>query len=102
MPTSVKNLLLNPNSYSNTVPKFNGGIVPPGSQLSVGPVPPGSRHYEYSTNGTLVNGTLPLTLVGAGFIPPIPQPSRLDEGDLFNTAPYRSTPGSRYRDNPPT
>jgi len=97
MPTSVKNLLLNPNLYTGTVPKWNGGQVPPTFQPNVNPNPPGSRHDEYS-----INGNPPIQVIAAGFIPALPAPSRLEESDSLNTSPYRNAPGLKYRDNPPT
>jgi hypothetical protein len=95
MPTSVVTLLQTPTSYANTVPKWNGGLVPPTFQPNVNPNPPGSRHDQYS-----INGTPPITVVAAGFVPALPTPSRLEEADPLNTAPYRNALGSRYIDYP--
>lgn len=93
---SLKTLLLNPNSYSNTVPKWNGGQVPPTFQPNVNPNPPGSRHDQYS-----LNGNPPIQVVAGGFVPYLPTPSILEEGDPANTAEYRNAPGQKYLDNPP-
>ena len=95
MPTSLLNQLLYPTSYNNTVPKWNGGPVPPTFQPNVNPAPPGSRHYEYS-----VNGNPAIQIVAAGFAPIIPQPSQLEEADPSNTAAYRNAPGQKYVDFP--
>jgi hypothetical protein len=92
----LKNLLLNPLGYNNTVPKWNGGLVPPTFQPNVNPNPPGSRHDQYS-----LNGTPPITVIAGGFVPTLPTPSRLEEADPLNTADYRNAPGLRYLDNPP-
>ena len=51
MPTSLVTLLQTPTSYTNAVPKWNGGAVPPTFQPNVNPNPPGSRHDQYSING---------------------------------------------------
>ena len=95
MPTSLLNQLLYPNSYNNTVPKWNGGQVPPTFQPTVNPNPPGSRHDEYS-----VNGNPPIQVIAGGFVPFIPTPSILEEADPSNTAPYRNAPGFKYVDFP--
>jgi len=39
--------------------------------------------------------------IGAGFVPYIPPPSILEEGDPANTAAFRNAPGLKYLDNPP-
>ena len=91
----LKNLLLNPLGYNNTVPKWNGGLVPPTFQPNVNPNPPGSRHDQYS-----LNGTPPITVIAGGFVPFIPTPSKLEEGDPLNTAPYRNAPNLKYVDFP--
>ena len=93
----LRDLLLNPTSYSNTVPKWNGGQVPPTFQPNVNPNPPGSRHDQYS-----INGNPPIQVIAGGFVPFIPTPSILEEGDPANTADYRNAPGLKYLDNPPT
>lgn len=93
----LKQLLLSPTSYSNTVPKWNGGLVPPTFQPNVNPNPPGSRHDQYS-----LNGNPPIQVIAGGFVPALPTPSRLEEGDPLNTAQYRNASGLKYLDNPPT
>jgi hypothetical protein len=95
MPTSVLTQLLNPTSYSNTVPKWNGGAVPPTFQPNVNPNPPGSRHDQYS-----INGNPPIQVIAGGFVPTLPTPSQLEEADPLNTAPYRNVVGLRYVDYP--
>ena len=95
MPTSLVNLLQNPLSYSNAVPKWNGGAVPPTFQPNVNPNPPGSRHDEFS-----LNGNPPIQIITAGFTPYYPKPSRLEEADPLNTSPYRNAPGLKYVDFP--
>jgi hypothetical protein len=95
MPTSLLNLLQTPTSYVYSVPKWNGGPVPPTFQPNVNPNPPGSRHDEYS-----INGNPAIQVVAAGFSPFIPQPSKLEEGDSLNTAAYRNAPGLKYLDQP--
>jgi hypothetical protein len=92
----LKQLLLSPTSYSNTVPKWNGGLVPPTFQPNVNPNPPGSRHDQYS-----LNGNPPIQVIAGGFVPTLPTPSRLEEGDPLNTAAFRNAPGLKYLDNPP-
>ena len=92
----LKQLLLTPTSYSNTVPKWNGGQVPPTFQPNVNPNPPGSRHDQYS-----INGNPSIRVIAGGFAPFIPTPSRLEEGDSLNTAEFRNAPGLKYLDNPP-
>ena len=92
----LKQLLLTPTSYSNTVPKWNGGQVPPTFQPNVNPNPPGSRHDQYS-----INGNPSIQVIAGGFVPFIPTPSRLEEGDSLNTAEFRNAPGLKYLDNPP-
>jgi hypothetical protein len=94
---SLKDLLLNPLGYNNTVPKWNGGLVPPTFQPNVNPNPPGSRHDQYS-----LNGTPPINVVAGGFVPYLPTPSQLEEGDPSNTSEYRNAAGQKYLDNPPT
>jgi hypothetical protein len=75
---------------------WNGGQVPPGVQPNITPNPPGSRHDEYSINGNpLINA------VAAGFVPVLPTPSQLEEGDPANTSQWRNAPGLKYMDNPP-
>jgi hypothetical protein len=62
----------------------NGGVTQPQSaQLVVSKL-----HDTYSINGNpnIANK---------------PNPSGLDEIDVNNTSPYRSTNGNRYMDNPP-
>ena len=76
---------------------WDGGPVPPGLQPNVNPNPPGSRHDQYSTNGNPL-----IKAIGAGFVPYIPPPSILEEGDTANTAAFRNAPGLKYLDNPPT
>ena len=93
----LRDLLLNPTSYSNTVPKWNGGQVPPTFQPNVNPNPPGSRHDQYS-----LNGNPPIQVIAGGFVPVLPTPSQLEEADPLNTADYRNAPGLKYLDNPPT
>lgn len=96
MPTSLVTLLQTPTSYTNAVPKWNGGAVPPTFQPNVNPSPnPGSRHNEYS-----INGNPPIQIIAGGFVPFIPTPSRLEEADPLNTAPYRNARGRKYVDYP--
>jgi hypothetical protein len=90
------NLLQNPLGYNNTVPKWNGGAVPPTFQPNVTPNPPGSRHDEYS-----INGTPAIQVLAAGFVPALPTPSQLEESDPGNTAQFRNAAGLKYMDNPP-
>jgi hypothetical protein len=40
-------------------------------------------------------------MVGAGFVPPKPLPSSLDEGDVLNTSTFRNVAGRKYTDNLP-
>jgi hypothetical protein len=62
----------------------NGGVTQPQSaQLVVSKL-----HDTYSINGN-------------PNITSKPNPSGLDEIDVNNTSPYRSTNGNRYMDNPP-
>ena len=75
---------------------WDGGQVPPVVQPNVRPNPPGSRHDEYS-----INGNPDIRMVGAGFVPPKPAPSNLEEGDALNTATYRNARGRKYTDNLP-
>lgn len=75
---------------------WDGGVVPPGLQPNVRPNPPGTRHNEYS-----INGNPPIQAIGAGFVPYIPPPSILEEGDPANTAIFRNAAGLKYLDNPP-
>jgi len=75
---------------------WDGGPVPPIAQPNVNPNPPGSRHDEYSLNGNPA-----IRAIGAGFVPYIPPPSILEEGDPANTAEFRNAPGLKYLDNPP-
>jgi len=93
MPTSLVALLQTPSSYTNSVPKWNGGQVPPTFQPNVNPNPPGSRHDQYS-----INGNPPIQVIAGGFVPFIPTPSKLEEGDPLNTAPYRNAPNLKYVD----
>jgi hypothetical protein len=95
MPTSLVTLLQNPTSYTNAVPKWNGGAVPPTFRPNVNPNPPGSRHDEYS-----INGNPSIQVIAGGFVPVLPTPSQLEEGDQLNTAPYRNALGRRYVDYP--
>jgi hypothetical protein len=75
---------------------WNGSTVPSNKMSKVNPNPPGSRHDTYSLNGNpKING------VGAGFVPPVPPPSYLDEGDTLNTSTYRNAKGKKYTDNRP-
>jgi hypothetical protein len=89
---SILNLLLSGASSLG----WNGGQVPPGTQPNILPNPPGSRHETYSMDGQPV-----IQVVAAGFVPPLPQPSQLEEADPSNTAQYRNAPGQRYLDNLP-
>lgn len=75
---------------------WGGGNVPSNPQSKVEPNPPGSRHDEYS-----INGNPRIRSIGAGFIPPVPPPSILEEGDTANTARFRNARGRRYIDNLP-
>lgn len=75
---------------------WNGGVVPSNKMSKVGPNPPGSRHDEYS-----INGNPSINMVGAGFVPPKPAPSNLEEGDALNTAKFRNALGKKYTDNLP-
>jgi len=95
MPTSLVTLLQTPTSYPNSVPKWNGGAVPPTFQPNVNPNPPGTRHDQYS-----INGNPPIQVIAGGFVPVLPTPSRLEESDPLNTAPYKSALGFRYIDYP--
>jgi hypothetical protein len=62
----------------------NGGVTQPQSaQLIISKL-----HNTYSINGN-------------PNIPNKPTPSILDENDINNTSPYRSTNGNRYIDNLP-
>jgi hypothetical protein len=76
---------------------WDGGPVPPGIQPNVNPNPPGTHHDQYSINGNPV-----IRAIGAGFVPYIPPPSILEEGDPANTAIFRNAPGLKYLDNPPS
>jgi len=75
---------------------WNGGNVPSNPGSKVQPNPPGTRHDEYSINGNPL-----IRSIGAGFRPPVPPPSNLEEGDPSNTAPFRNARGRRYVDNLP-
>lgn len=62
----------------------NGGVTQPQEPQLIA----SRMHYEYSINDNPhLNGK--------------PRPSGLDEIDVNNTSPYRSTPGNKYMDNPP-
>lgn len=62
----------------------NGGNVQPQEPQLIA----SKLHYEYSINNNPhLNNK--------------PNPSNLDEIDINNTSPYRSTPGNRYMDNLP-
>jgi hypothetical protein len=75
---------------------WNGGTVPSNKMSKVQPNPPGSRHDTYSTDGNPA-----INMVGAGFVPPKPAPSNLDESDVLNTSAYRNARGKKYTDNLP-
>lgn len=75
---------------------WGGGPVPSNRMSKVSPNPPGSRHDEYS-----INNNPDIRMVGAGFVPPKPLPSNLDEGDALNTSTYRNATGRKYTDNLP-
>jgi hypothetical protein len=75
---------------------WNGGTVPSNKMSKVQPNPPGSRHDTYS-----IDGNPAIDMVGAGFVPPKPAPSNLDEGDVLNTSVYRNARGKKYTDNLP-
>lgn len=75
---------------------WGGGRVPSNRNSLVSPNPPGTRHNQYS-----IDGNPNITMVGAGFVPPKPGPSSLDEGDVLNTSPYRNKTGKKYTDNLP-
>jgi hypothetical protein len=75
---------------------WGGGQVPSNKMSRVLPNPPGTRHDEYS-----INGNPNIRMVGAGFVPPKPAPSSLEEGDTLNTAKFRNKTGKKYTDNLP-
>lgn len=75
---------------------WGGGNVPSNKKSLVSPNPPGSRHDQYS-----IDGTPKINMVGAGFVPPKPSPSSLEEGDPLNTSPFRNKAGKKYTDNLP-
>ena len=75
---------------------WGGGQVPSNRMSKVLPNPPGTRRDEYS-----INGNPDIRMVGAGFVPPKPAPSNLEEGDALNTATYRNARGRKYTDNLP-
>lgn len=75
---------------------WGGGPVPSNRMSKVSPNPPGTRHNEYS-----INGNPDIRMVGAGFVPPKPAPSNLEEGDPLNTAKFRNKAGKKYTDNLP-
>jgi hypothetical protein len=75
---------------------WGGGKVPSNQGSLVNPNPPGSRHDAYS-----VDGNPNINMVGAGFVPPKPAPSNLEEGDVLNTAKFRNALGKKYTDNLP-
>jgi hypothetical protein len=88
----LKDLLLNGTGKLG----WNGGTVPSNKMSKVQPNPPGSRHETYS-----LDGNPNISMVGAGFVPPKPAPSSLDEGDVLNTAKFRNARGKKYTDNLP-
>jgi hypothetical protein len=75
---------------------WGGGRVPSNRESLVNPNPPGSRHDTYS-----LDGNPNINMVGAGFVPPKPLPSSLDEGDVLNTSTFRNQAGKKYTDNLP-
>jgi hypothetical protein len=75
---------------------WGGGRVPSNRMSKVSPNPPGSRHDTYSIDGNPV-----IKSIGAGFVPPVPAPSRLDVADVSNTSKFKNAKGKRYRDNLP-
>lgn len=75
---------------------WGGGRVPSNRGSLVNPNPPGSRHDTYS-----LDGNPNINMVGAGFVPPKPTPSSLDEGDALNTSTFRNAAGKKYTDNLP-
>lgn len=75
---------------------WGGGTVPSNKGSLVQPNPPGTRHETYS-----LDGNPNINMVGAGFVPPKPTPSNLEEGDTLNTAKYRNKTGRKYTDNLP-
>ena len=75
---------------------WGGGKVPSNRGSLVNPNPPGSRHDTYS-----LDGNPNIKMVGAGFVPPKPAPSSLDEGDVLNTSTFRNAAGKKYTDNLP-
>jgi hypothetical protein len=75
---------------------WGGGSVPSNRMSKVLPNPPGSRHDTYS-----LDGNPNIQSIGAGFVPPKPAPTSLDEGDILNTSTYRNASGKKYKDNLP-
>jgi hypothetical protein len=75
---------------------WGGGKVPSNKMSLVSPNPPGSRHDTYS-----LDGNPNIKMVGAGFVPPTPTSTNLDEGDALNTSTYRNAAGKKYLDNRP-
>jgi hypothetical protein len=75
---------------------WGGGRVPSNRGSLVNPNPPGSRNDTYS-----LDGNPNINMVGAGFVPPKPTPSSLDEGDVLNTSTFRNAAGKKYTDNLP-